>query len=73
MAIKLPPLPSPDEVLIVQGGRINPVWYQWLKGLEKRLREAGISELLTDDQLSRLQDGATLRWDSGTQRWQVSV
>jgi hypothetical protein len=38
----LPPLPAPNEPILLPGGLINPVWYDWLKMLErivKQLRE----------------------------------
>jgi glycine/D-amino acid oxidase-like deaminating enzyme len=73
MAIRLPPLPDMAERLVLEGGRINPVWYQYLRGLEKRLQEAGITTFLENFHSSQLQDGATLRWDSGTQRWEISL
>ena len=68
MAIKLPPLPAPNERLVVQDGMINPVWYQWLKGLETRLREAGIATLANFDE-QHLTNGQTLRWDVAQQRF----
>jgi len=76
MAIKLPPLPAPNERLVVQDGMINPVWYQWLKGLETRLHEAGIATLgggLGELDLTNLQSGDTLRWDAAQQRWRAGV
>ena len=76
MAIKLPPLPSPDEVLVVQGGRINPVWYAWFAALQTRLTEAGIATLgggLGELDLTNLQSGDTLRWDAAQQRWRAGI
>lgn len=73
MAIKLPALPDISQRLVAENGAMDPIWYQYFRGMERRLREAGITTMLDDDQLSRLQDGATLRWDSATQKWEVSI
>ncbi|MET0723452.1 MAG: hypothetical protein ABWY64_21875 [Tardiphaga sp.] len=76
MAIKLPPLPAPNQRLIGADGMIDPVWYQWLKGLEKRLREAGIADLgggLGELDLTALRTGDTLRWDAAEQRWRAGI
>jgi hypothetical protein len=58
---------------VIANGQINPVWYQWLKGLETRLREAGITTLLDDFHPATAQDGATMRWNAGAQRWEASL
>ena len=68
MAIKLPPLPAPNERLVVQDGMINPVWYQWLVALQKLLREADLNTLQGYDPAA-ITNGWTIRWDSTLQRW----
>jgi len=72
MAIKLPPLPDMAERLVLEGGRINPVWYQYLRGLEKRLQEAGITTFLDSFNPATATDGETIQWNASTQRWEAS-
>lgn len=68
MGILVPPLPDMSERLVVENGRINPVWYQWLRSLETRLREANLTTMQGYDP-ALITNGWTIRWDSAQQRW----
>lgn len=35
---KLPPLPSQDQPIVQANGLVNPVWYQWLKIVEAKVK-----------------------------------
>jgi hypothetical protein len=76
MAIKLPPLPAPNQRIVGQDGMIDPVWYAWFSALQKRLRESGIAALdggLGELDLTSLQTGDTIRWDAAQQRWRAGI
>jgi hypothetical protein len=66
-------MPAINERLVLQDGMMNPVWFAWFKSLEKALHGVEVTSLIKNFAPAQLQDGATIRWDSGTQSWEISL
>ena len=75
MAIKLPPLPSPDErARRCRAGVINPVWYQWLQGARETPARGGHhAPCLTDDRPHVCRTARPFAGTAATQKWEVSI
>ncbi len=55
-------LPAIEQRLVEADGRMNPIWFQYFRGLERALIQAGIVTIADYDPTA-LVTGQTLRWD----------
>lgn len=62
MAIK--PLPDESVPVVLAGGVINPVWYEYFRSRER----VGLSNL-PDVKLTAIANGQVPIWDSSTSKW----